>query len=150
MPEVTSQSHPIDETHLELVQGVINRLAGNSFVLKGWSVTLVAAVLALNVKEAHVLMVAIGLLPALTFWGLDGYFLAQERLFRDLYNALIDPDVPPEARPARFSMRTEALTFGRWARATLWGTLLTFHGPVVAVILAVLLYMGIAGAALTP
>lgn len=30
--------------HLELVQGVINRMANNSFMLKGWAVTLVAGV----------------------------------------------------------------------------------------------------------
>ena len=28
--------------HLEMIQGVINRMAGNSFALKGWSVTLIA------------------------------------------------------------------------------------------------------------
>jgi hypothetical protein len=28
--------------HLEFIQGVIARLANNSFLLKGWSVTLVA------------------------------------------------------------------------------------------------------------
>ena len=35
--------------HLELTQGVLNRLANNSALLKGWSVTLVAALLALSV-----------------------------------------------------------------------------------------------------
>ena len=29
--------------HLEMVQAVITRMAGNSFLIKGWSVTLVAA-----------------------------------------------------------------------------------------------------------
>ena len=28
--------------HLELVQGVVNRMASNLFMLKGWAVTLVA------------------------------------------------------------------------------------------------------------
>ena len=30
--------------HLELVQSVINRMASNSFMLKGWAVTLVAGI----------------------------------------------------------------------------------------------------------
>ena len=81
-----------NDKHLALVQGVVNRLAGNSFALKGWSVTLVSALLALAAKDANVWLVAIALLPALTFWGLDGYFLGQERLFRGLYAKLIDPN----------------------------------------------------------
>ena len=32
--------------HLEMVQGVINRMASNSFMLKGWAVTLVAGIFA--------------------------------------------------------------------------------------------------------
>jgi len=39
-------------THLELVQGVINRMASNSFLLKGWCVTVVSALLALSAKDA--------------------------------------------------------------------------------------------------
>ena len=34
--------------HLEMVQGVINRMANNSFMLKGWAVTLVAGIFALS------------------------------------------------------------------------------------------------------
>ena len=30
--------------HLELVQGVVNRMSNNSFLLKGWAVTLVAGI----------------------------------------------------------------------------------------------------------
>ena len=31
------------QKHLELIQGVINRLSSNSFLLKGWSVVLISA-----------------------------------------------------------------------------------------------------------
>lgn len=37
--------------HLELIQGVVNRMSQHSFVLKGWSITLVVAVVALNAKD---------------------------------------------------------------------------------------------------
>lgn len=58
-----------NDKHLALVQGVVNRLAGNSFALKGWSVTLVSALLALAAKDADTWLVAIALLPTLTFGG---------------------------------------------------------------------------------
>ena len=38
--------------HLEMIQGVINRMASNSFMLKGWAVTLAAGIFALASKDA--------------------------------------------------------------------------------------------------
>lgn len=37
--------------HLELIQGVINRMASNSFKLKGWAVTLASGIFAWQVKN---------------------------------------------------------------------------------------------------
>ena len=72
--------------HLEMIQGVINRLATDSFRMKGWTVILVSALLVLLAREGRVEFTWIGIVPVLVFWGLDGYFLRQERLFRDLYD----------------------------------------------------------------
>lgn len=33
---------------IDLIQGVINRMAQNSFLLKGWTITIIVAVLALT------------------------------------------------------------------------------------------------------
>jgi hypothetical protein len=74
--------------HLELIQGVVNRLARNSFVMKGWAVTLIAAVFALGIKETTPTYFLIAFLPAFVFWALDGYYLRQERLFRKLYDGI--------------------------------------------------------------
>jgi hypothetical protein len=71
--------------HLEFIQGVIARLANNSFLLKGWSVTLVAAILALTVQDPGIYTMLIALFPALVFWGLDAFYLAQERHFREMH-----------------------------------------------------------------
>jgi len=38
--------------HLELIQGVITRMAGNSFLIRGWSVTLVSACSHWQLKNA--------------------------------------------------------------------------------------------------
>ena len=72
--------------HLEFVQGVINRMARNSFLIKGWSVTLVAAIFALAAKDANTQIVIIAYIPVIVFWFLDTYFLRQERLYRKLYD----------------------------------------------------------------
>lgn len=72
--------------HLEFIQGVINRLATNSFQMKGWTVVLVAAILVILARENRLAAAYIALAPILIFWALDGYFLWQERLYRTLYD----------------------------------------------------------------
>ena len=72
--------------HLELIQGVINRLAADSFRMKGWTVVLVAAVFVLLARQNAFDAGYIALLPIIAFWALDGYFLWQQRLFRAHYD----------------------------------------------------------------
>ena len=73
-------------SHLEMIQGVVNRLSHNSFLLKGWSVILVSAMFAIAAKDSNMIFIYLAYFPAISFWGLDGYFLHQERLFRALYD----------------------------------------------------------------
>lgn len=72
--------------HLEMIQDIIKRMASNSFMLKGWAVTLVAGIFALSAKDADKLYFLIAYIPILVFWGLDSYHLLQERLYRALYD----------------------------------------------------------------
>lgn len=124
--------------HLELIQGVITRLATNSFQLKGWSVVLVSALFALAVPGSRAAFVYLAYIPAIVFWGLDGYFLWQERLYRALYDhvrAQADADID-------FSMDTSRFRGGRgrsWSEATLSRTLLAFHGVLILAIFVVML-----------
>jgi uncharacterized membrane protein len=72
--------------HLEFIQAAISRMAGNSALLKGWSVTIAAALLALAAKEASLRFAVLALFPAASFWILDAFYLRLERLFRSLYD----------------------------------------------------------------
>ena len=58
--------------HLEMIQVIINRLAGNSFLLKGWCVTLVSALLALSSKDSNTKFILVAYYPVFMFWILDG------------------------------------------------------------------------------
>lgn len=74
--------------HLEMIQGVISRLAHDSFLVKGWSMTLLAAgVIFITRGEVRSDCVILAfIVPVFGFWVLDAYFLWQERLFRQLYD----------------------------------------------------------------
>lgn len=72
--------------HLEFIQNVITRLNSNSFQIKSWAVTIVAAVLALYASTQKIDFILVGIFPTLIFWLMDAYCLTQERKFRGLYN----------------------------------------------------------------
>lgn len=53
--------------YLELIQSVINRMASNSFMLKGWAVTLVTGIFALVGKGTDKLYFLIAYIPVIAF-----------------------------------------------------------------------------------
>ncbi|MHA1877823.1 MAG: hypothetical protein ACTSUC_15385 [Promethearchaeota archaeon] len=67
-------------------------MAGHSFLLKGWAVTLIAALFVLSSKGTNIKYIFIAYIPVIIFWILDGYFTSQERLFRDLYESVRKKD----------------------------------------------------------
>ena len=74
--------------HLEFIQGVVNRLGGNAFLLKGWSMTVLVggSLLMVRIVPDQPLLALTLLVPVFGFWLLDAYFLWQERLFRAEYD----------------------------------------------------------------
>lgn len=123
-------------TYLAMIQGVVNRLAQNSFLLKGWSVVLVSALFALAANSSNQHFIYLAYFPAIAFWILDGYFLWQERLFRALYDkvrVLNEDDID-------FSMDTTKLKADNksWSEAIFSNTLLIFHGTVIGSIVIVM------------
>jgi len=72
---------------IEIIQGIINRMAYNSFLIKGWTITLVVVTLLLKGNKYQSF---IAFIPILVFWYLDAYFLWLERLYRRLYNWVKD------------------------------------------------------------
>ena len=89
--------------HLEFIQNIITRMNSNSFMIKGWCVTLVSALFALAAKDSEVKFAAIAYFIIPIFWILDGFFLATEKKFRKMYNEVrikndenIDFNITPE------------------------------------------------------
>ena len=121
--------------HLEFVQGVIARLAGNSFRVKTWAVVLISTILAILARDGRLDIGFVALFPILAFWGLDGYYLWQERRFRALYDhvrGLHDDDVD-------FSMDADAAVHDRsptWRAAMFSRTLTLFYATLMTISLA--------------
>lgn len=86
---LTEQS-PSVQTHLGILQAVINRMAGNSTATKAWCVTLVSAVLVLVADKGRPEFAYLALIPAVLFGALDAYYLALEKGFRDRYSNFVE------------------------------------------------------------
>ena len=126
--------------HLTMIQGVISRMASNSFQLKGWSVVLVSALVALAAKDGTPSLVYVAYLPSLVFWLLDGYFLRQERLFRALYDRVRTLPVAD----CDFSMDIDMQASGAatWVGSMFSKTLVLFHGVVLAAVVVATVLLG--------
>jgi hypothetical protein len=122
--------------HLEFIQGTVNRLSTNSFLLKGWSVVLVSALFVLSGNQANHKFTWLAFIPAIVFWGLDGYFLWQERLYRKLYDRVREKT----ADDIDFAMDTREFLndVGGWLKAVFSKTLIPFHGVLVVAIIVVM------------
>lgn len=123
-------------TYLQIIQGVINRLANNSFLLKGWSITLVSVIVALGANNSEKIFMLLAFFPGLAFWILDGYFLSQEKRYRNLYELVAKMDVSS----IDFTLDTKQVGdfSNSWARVLFSRTLLIFHGIIASSILFVL------------
>ena len=120
--------------HLEFIQAAINRMANNSFLLKGWAVTLTGGLLALTFKEMNFRYLYISLVVLGLFWLMDSYYLSRERNFVRLYNHVRKQ---PEEM-IDFSM--DANGFGSrtcWPAAAFSKTMLLFYGGLLLVHLVI-------------
>ncbi len=77
------------QTHLNIMQDVIRRMAENSRSCKVWCVTLVSATLVLVTRTENPNHALIALVPALLFYILDAYYLALERSFIKSYDTFV-------------------------------------------------------------
>jgi hypothetical protein len=94
MTDVTStnsldESSPSVQSHLGILQGVIQRMAANSSQCKAWCITIVSAILVIVADKSKPDYAWIALLPTILFLALDSYYLALEKGFRESYNQFV-------------------------------------------------------------
>ncbi|EMK6709789.1 hypothetical protein V9J54_003502 [Vibrio cholerae] len=122
--------------HLEFIQNVITRMNSNSFLIKGWTVTLISALFALAAKDANIQYVFVSYIVIPLFWLLDGFFISQERQYRCLYDEVCDKNEVD----IDFSMNASKFNSGRntWSSGILSKTLCPFYGITVSVTIFVM------------
>jgi hypothetical protein len=116
--------------HLDFIQTAIGRMANNSFLFKGWAITIAAGLSAFAAANTKAALVGIALVTSVMFWALDAYYLWLERGFINLHNIVAQKD----ESAIDFSMaidKTEG--FRRWLRTCLRFHLVLFYGAIIAI-----------------
>jgi hypothetical protein len=117
--------------HLEFIQAAIARMATNSFLFKGWSVTIAAGLAAFAAVDSRAALLVIALVSTLMFWGLDGYYLWLERAFIDIHNLVA---VKKEDELIDFNMRPDRKNaLARWFKTCWRPHLWVFYGAIIAI-----------------
>ena len=111
--------------HLEFIQNIITRMNSNSFLIKGWSITLISALFALAAKDANISYVLITYVVIPVFWLLDGFFIATERQYRDLYKSVA------KKKEAEIDFNLDASSYNKgkntWLSGVFSKTLIPFY-----------------------
>lgn len=119
--------------HLEFIQNIIARLSNISFLLKGWGITLLAALFALSAKDSNSRFYWISVFVLLIFWVLDSYFISVERKYRALYDQVRKKD----EHEIDFNLKTSSVAA---KKASLFACiiskpLLFFYGSILLIVL---------------
>lgn len=116
--------------HLDYIQAAIARMATNSFLFKGWSITIAAGLSAFAAVDSRRALLTIAILSTAMFWGLDGYYLWLERGFIALHvkvSAMTEEDID-------FSMVIDKQNaFRRWLKTVIRYHLVFFYGTIIIV-----------------
>ena len=118
---------------IDIIQDIIKRMAFNSFMIKGWAITLVVVTLLLKGTEKH--QVWIAFIPLVVFWFLDAYFLRQERMYRKLYKWVINNRLKTEEylfdmNTRRFEKEVQSIPRIMFSITLGW-----FYGPMAILVI---------------
>lgn len=118
--------------HLELIQAVITRLSGHSFAIKSVGITVASALISFGASQKNPNILLVALIPVFTCWGLDGFYLRRERMYRALYEA-----ERRQAGEGSFVMKADdyMTSVPSWSRTVLSRSLFWLYASLIFVIL---------------
>jgi hypothetical protein len=131
MTEITNSDDK--RKHLEMIQGVINRMSSNSFLFKGWSITLIAAISAFAAKDTNSVLMIIPVVSTLLFWAVDAYYLMLERAFRKVYDEVAQKS--PSQIDYKMNLADKDIGLVDWIRTLRRPILMLFYGIVLIMLL---------------
>lgn len=134
----------VEELHkeIDLIQNCINRMSNNSFLLKGWLITIIAAVVTLSQADLDNVVFFVLVFSTLIFWWMDAFFLRAEKEYRKMYEWMLKKrkensrELQYDLNPKRFETQVESI-WGFMKSPTLAG----FYLCILIAVIFVALYL---------
>src|SRR6185295_905276 len=125
--------------HLATIQAIVRRMALGAVLLEGWSVLIVAGLLAVAHDPQSARFAWLALFLAITFWMLDAHLSRQKLLYRSLHERVhAQPESEIEYTLDTYPVDRETYA---WRSEFFRRRLVLFHGGVI---LAIALIRGLA------
>lgn len=124
--------------HLEMIESIIERMARNSFQLKGWSVTLIGIIGMLASQGSDKRFFLLVFIPLIAFYLLDAYYFQLEQKYQILYKTVSEKDEDK----IDFSMDVSEFKQVCYSKCLLSLTEIMFYGAIcgAVIVLAVVLF----------
>ena len=129
---------------IDLIQNCIERMAKNSFMIKGWSLTIFAGILAFlngDLLKNQLLIACALIIPFIGFWYIDSCFLLTEKCYRSLYKQALSKrkagsrEAQYDLDPCGFKNTCGGLWNSFWSK-----TLICFYGTQILIVSIIILY----------
>ena len=111
--------------HLLMIQRTISRMSSNSFLTRGWAVTIFTGLYTLYATKQNDLLLGIIAAIVCIFWSMDSYYLGLERAFRDLY------DEVRKSKSSLVDFKMQGQMKHRWLKAMTSPIFLISYLPVL-------------------
>lgn len=86
-----SNNTEILHKEIDIIQNCISRMASNSFLIKGWFITLILGFITFGYEKLNfIILIIISLVISVLCWISDTFFLQLERKYRRKYNWVIE------------------------------------------------------------
>lgn len=125
---------------IDLIQECIRRMSHNSFMVKGWALTVLAGVTAFthgdNFKDV-VLLICSTTIPFVCFWLLDAFFLHIERKYRRMYDIMLEKRRKGDTTN-QFELNPKHINVNCFGKTLFSATLSLFYGiPLLCCIVVI-------------
>jgi hypothetical protein len=144
-PEASDEILTVDQAiqlrvaHLTLIQGIISRIASYSAAVKGVSVTIVTAILALYSQKTDLRLGLMAVIVIAIFALLDARYLCSERAFRSLYDSVRRQ---PLRKASDFYIGASFVVAHKTREAVFSWSVLWFYLPLAGAVVALLIVFG--------
>jgi hypothetical protein len=137
-PTGMNQDDPAVLAHLNMLQGVITRLAGNSASCKTWCLTLVSALIAFAGAAHSAGPIVLTILPVVMLLLLDAAYLGNEVAYRELFNDLAKKIRGNTYQSSDLFDLKASLSLPTFGRALKSWSIYIFYYPLIAIYVVVI------------